>query len=403
MIALEEFFSSLNEFIKKYKRFVLMLLLILAAFLVIRTLPIVIMLMMPFVIGYIVSLAAYPLVKFLKNKLHVPYKVGALITVLLLLLVLSLAVTFIVSAVSDFSGVIIENWDDLYSSFAATLESALKALERWSDSLPFDFFEDVLKNFGEIEIKSDGGMLFDFGKSVSGWIRPFAGSLAGGTINVVKSLPEVLVFVVMLILSTYFFTSEREKIKALYLRHTSDNFKEKLKLIKKECFGALFGYLKAQLILSAITAAELFVGLMILGVKHTLLLSVIIALIDLLPVFGTGTVLIPWALINILSGGTLYFSAGMIILYLICLSVRNLLQPKVLSSNIGLDPLLTLIAVWLGYKLYGFIGMILLPLGALILYKLYDIGIFDWFFLSHRRVTEEQKEAAELAAKADKK
>lgn len=400
---MEEFFSSLNEFIKKYRRFALMLLLILAAVLVIRLLPVAVVIMMPFVIGYFVSLAAYPLVNFLKKKLHVPYKAGALITVLLLLLILSLAVTLVIGAVSDLSVVIIDNWDDLYNSFVQTLESGLNTLENWSESLPFDFVEDILKNFGEIEIKSDGGMLFDFGKSVSNWIRPFAGSLAGGTISVVKSLPEVLVFVVMLILSTYFFTSEREKIKGLYQRHTSEGFKERMHLIKIECFGALFGYIRAQLILSAITAAELFVGLMILGVKHALLLSLIIALIDMLPVFGTGTVLIPWALINILSGGTLYFSVGMIILYLICLSVRNLLQPKVLSSNIGLDPLLTLIAVWLGYKLYGFIGMILFPCGAMLLYKLYDIGIFDWFFLSHRRVTEEQKEAAELAARADKK
>lgn len=376
---MEEFFERLNNFHKKYIRFVLMALLIGAVALILRVLPYFIALMLPFVIGWFVSLAAYPLVKLLKKRLKIPYRVGAIITVLLLLTLLTLLVMLLVSAVSDFSGVIIENWDDLTSSFAQYIESGIEALDKWSESLPIDFFEVIAKNFDGIELKSDGD--FDLTKSLGHWLSPFAGSLAGGTISVVKSLPEALVFAVMLILSTYFFTGEREKIKALYERKVSDGFSERLALIKSECFGALFGWLRAQFILSAITAAELFVGFLILGVKHAALIAVITALIDMLPVFGTGTVLIPWACINLLMGGSMYFTIGIAVLYLICMSMRNLLQPKILSSSIGLDPLATLISIWIGYKLYGFIGMIVIPIAAMLLYKLYKIGIFDWFFI----------------------
>lgn len=386
---MEEFFERLNNFHKKYIRFVLMALLICAVVLTLKVLPYFLALMLPFVIGWIVSLVAYPLVKVLKKRLKIPYKVSAIIVVLLLLTLLTLIVMFLVSTVSDFSGDIIENWDDLTKSFEQYIESGIAALDAWSESLPFDFFDAVTKNFDWIELKGDGD--FDFAKSIGHWLSPFAGSLAGGTISVVKSLPEAIVFVVMLILSTYFFTGEREKIKALYQKKASDGFSEKLALIKDECFGAFFGWLRAQFILSGITAAELFVGFLILGVKHAALIAVITAFIDMLPVFGTGTILIPWAVINLLMGGSVYFSVGMAVLYIICMSVRNLLQPKILSSSIGLDPLATLISIWIGYKLYGFVGMIVIPIGVMLLYKLYKIGIFDWFFIN-RKKNEEEKE-----------
>lgn len=380
---MEEFFERLNNFHKKYFRFVLMALLIGTTVLILRVLPYAAALMLPFIIGYVISLAASPLVKLLKKRLKIPYKVGAAITVLILLSLVTLAVIFLVGLISDFSGALVDNWDDLYSSFTDYMKEAMDSLERFSDSLPFDFFEVASKSFDGLEIKSDGG--FDLGKSLANVLSPVAGSLADGTISVVKSLPEALIFVVMLILSTYFFTGSREKMRAFYERHASPSVREKMRLIKTECFGALFGYLKAQVILSGITAAELFLGFMLLDVRHAFLIAIITAFIDMLPVFGAGTVLIPWAIINLLTGGGLFFTIGMLVLYVICLSVRNLLQPKVLSQNIGLNSIATLITIWLGYKLYGFLGMILVPVGALLVYKLYQIGIFDWFFVRRNK------------------
>jgi predicted PurR-regulated permease PerM len=80
----------------------------------------------------------------------------------------------------------------------------------------------------------------------------------------------------------------------------------------------------------------------------------------------------------------------MLALYLICLSVRNIVQPKILGESMGISALASLVFIWLGFKLYGFIGMLIMPVIATVLYKLYDIGIFDWFFLSHKKVTEEK-------------
>lgn len=385
---MEEFFERLNNFHKKYFRFVLMALLIGVTLLVLRVLPYAAALMLPFIIGYVISLAASPLVKLLKKRLKIPYKAGAAITVLILLSIVTLAVIFLIGLISDFSGAVVDNWDDLYSSFTDYIKTAADTLERFSDSLPFDFFEVATKSFDGIEIKSDGG--FDLGKSLANLLSPFAGSLAGGTVSVVKSLPEALIFIVMLILSTYFFTGSRDKMRSFYERNAPEALRDKMRLIKTECFGALFGYLKAQVILSCISAALLTAGFLLLGVRHAFLIALITAFIDMLPVFGTGTVLIPWAIINLFTDGGLFFTIGMLVLYVICLSVRNLLQPKVLSQNIGLNPIATLITIWIGYKLYGFLGMILLPIAALLVYKLYEIGIFDWFFIKRRSAQAEK-------------
>ena len=398
---MEEFFERLNSFHKKYSRYFLMLLLIIAVIAAFRIFPYLISLFLPFVIGWIVSFIASPLVNFLKKKLHVPYGICAVITVLLLLTILALLVVWAVSLISDASVYIIENWEPIIKGATEYFDSAYRGLVEWSNSLPFDFMEMLGMSRPESQME-----MFDMSNDIRNmgsdliarttrWLRPFAGNVATGTISVVKGLPEAIIFIIMLMLSTYFFTSGREKSRDWYNKHLSENFKTKMHLVKTECFGALLGTLKAQLILTFITAVLLFIGFMILRIENALLLSVLIAIVDLLPILGVGTVLIPWSLINLLAGGGIFTSIGMIALYLICLSVRNIIQPKILGESIGISALASLVFIWVGFKLYGFIGMLIMPVIATILYKLYDIGIFDWFFLSHKKVTEEKFGVAE--------
>ncbi len=141
--------------------------------------------------------------------------------------------------------------------------------------------------------------------------------------------------------------------------------------IKSDLTGALGGYVRAQLILMSITFCELFIGLSVLNVKYSFILAIIIAIVDAIPVFGTGTVLLPWALISLLSG-SYKMALGLLIIYAICLTVRQLLEPKIISSQIGLHPLFTLFAMYVGFRLIGLIGMILGPVAAIIIKNLLD-------------------------------
>ena len=395
---MEEFFERLNDFHKKYSRYFLMLLLIVAVIGIFYILPYVAVLFLPFIIGWIVSFAASPMVKFLKKKLHVPYMVGAIITVLILLSLLALIVVTAVSLVTDASGYVIENWEWIVETVSEYYTSAYEGLVRWSDSLPFDFME--MMNIDALPGNSVGvgNDINKYGKEVlsdiTNILRPFAGNVATGTISVVKSLPEAIIFIVMLMLSTYFFTSGKEKYHIWYEENVSEGFRNRMHLIKTECFGALLGTLRAQIILTLITAFELFIGFLIMGIDNAAVLALIVAIVDMLPILGVGTVLIPWSAINLLAGGSVFITVGMLVLYLICLSVRNIIQPKILGESIGIGSLASLIAIWVGYKIYGFIGMLIMPVIATVLYKFYDVGIFDWFFLSHKKVTEEREALA---------
>ncbi len=399
---MEEFFGRLNEFHKKYSKYFLMLALILAVVVLFRILPFALKLFMPFIIAWVVSLLASPLVGFLKNKLHLPYKIGAVISVLLLLTLLTLLIMLLISVITGASGYISENWQEMIESISDYINSAYRGLERWSDSLPFDFMEVLERELGKSNVRPTfktpaisrniEKMGSDFFEELTSWLLPFAGNVATGTISVVKSLPTIIIFIVMLVLSTYFFTSGKGKFTLWYNAHTSENFRNKLHLIKTECFGAMLGMLKAQFILALITAAELFVGFLVMGIENAAILAVIIAIVDLLPILGVGTVLIPWAIINLLAGGSLYISIGMIILYLICLCVRNILQPKIMGESIGISSLASLISIWVGYKIYGFIGMLIMPVIVTMLYKFYEVGLFDWFFVSHRKTKGEKSE-----------
>ncbi len=399
---MEEFFARLNEFHKKYSKYFLMLALILVVVLFLRILPFMVKLFLPFIIAWVVSLMASPLVGFLKKRLHLPYKIGAVISVLLLLTLLMLLIMLIISAITGISGYITENFESMVQGISDYINSAYKGLVSWSDSLPFDFMEVLEKevNRGNANYiakkttvdKDIQKMGTDLLSEITSWLLPFAGNVATGTISVVKGLPNAIIFVVMLMLSTYFFTAGKGKFVLWYKKNMSENFRDKVNVVKTECFGALLGMLKAQLILTLITAFELFIGLMVMGIENAALLAVIIAIVDMLPILGVGTVLIPWAIINILAGGTIYISVGMIVLYLICLCVRNILQPKIMGESIGISSLASLISIWVGYKIYGFLGMLLMPVIVTLIYKFYEVGLFDWFFTSHKGKTEAKGE-----------
>ncbi|HHU73590.1 MAG TPA: AI-2E family transporter, partial [Clostridiales bacterium] len=132
----------------------------------------------------------------------------------------------------------------------------------------------------------------------------------------------------------------------------------------------------AQFKIMLVLTIVMFVGFEILRVDYSFLLALGIAFLDFLPVFGTGAILWPWAVVSMISGN--YFMAvGLIVIYLICQILKQVLQPKMVGDSIGISPLATLIFMFIGYKFYGVLGMILgIPIG-MVLINLYRIGMFD--------------------------
>ena len=240
---------------------------------------------------------------------------------------------------------------DLYSNITVLVDK-VNDMYQW---MP----EEVTGNIGNII------------SNLSNSLMSIANSVLTGAFATVISIPEALIFIIVTILSTYFLASDRDKIYNFFRTQLPDNWIRKISSIKNDMFSALFGYIKAQLILMTITFTELFIGLSLIRIKYALVLAFVVSIIDALPILGTGTVLIPWAIYEFLIGN-IRLGISLIVLYIIVLIVRQLTEPKVLGHQIGVYPLLTLMSMYAGLKLIGFIGLILGPITFLLLKNIFS-------------------------------
>jgi sporulation integral membrane protein YtvI len=165
-----------------------------------------------------------------------------------------------------------------------------------------------------------------------------------------------------------------------------DSIHTTARVVAEDLRKALFGFIRAQLTLVTISGIIMLVGLLILQVKYAFTIAIVTLLVDLLPYFGVGSVMIPWILYTVLFGNY-KLAIGLAIIYFIILVVRQLLEPKLVASNIGLDPLVTLVALFVGLKLLGVLGLIIGPVVTVFIIVLYRAKVFQdiWrYIVGHR-------------------
>ena len=319
---------------------------------------------MPFVCGFILSLIANPVVRFLEKKIKIKRKYGSVIMIAAVIALVVLAcygvISVLVSGLIGFSA----NLPAMYESAGAELNQAAAQLQTILDKIPF------MQNVN----------LSKLGDSLGAYVTDFMSSTGEPTMSAIsdfaKRIPDVLVGVVIGLLATYFFIADREKIVNMMEVHIPDSLKLRMKQISDQLVFAVGGYFKAQFKIMGVIYVVVTIGLAILKVDYAWLIGFAIAFLDMLPVFGTGTVLCPWALVKLFSGN--YMTAlGMIILYLVALLVHQLVQPKLVGESVGLDPFAALFFMYVGYKISSVVGMIIAVPVGMILINLYEVGTFD--------------------------
>ncbi len=179
-------------------------------------------------------------------------------------------------------------------------------------------------------------------------------------ISLLTGLPGFITILIVAGLATFFISRDKTIITKFIYGLMPEKFIRPTSTVIGELSAALVGFFRAQTILISITAIQTIIGLYILGVDYALTLGIIVGFVDLLPVLGPGTVFIPWAIIHFVTGD-LRFGAALLILYGILIGVRQLIEPKILAENIGLHPLATLLALYLGLKFIGIFGIIIGP------------------------------------------
>lgn len=216
--------------------------------------------------------------------------------------------------------------------------------------------------------------------NLSSYIGTFVGKISSPTMsaigNFAKGLPGILIATIMCILSAYFFVAEREYLNEFFRKYIPLSIQQKWLIGYRSMKKAVGGYFIAQFRIEIWMYILLVIGLMILRINYAFLFALLIAFLDLLPVFGTGTVLIPWAVIKVISAD--YKTAiGLLIIWGVGQLIRQLIQPKFIGDSIGVKPIPTLFLLYIGYKLAGVFGMIIaVPIGIIVI-TLNEAGVFD--------------------------
>ncbi len=355
----------MRQSFKTYLKVILNLVTALAILLLcIFLVPKCIVFFMPFIVGWLISLIAAPVVRFFEEKFKVKRKAVSAIVIIAVIAVVVLAVYLIgAKLVKEGIGFINEVpklWEIVLDEF----NQVGKSLEVLYVKLPGDVQDKIQK------ITSEMGTYFE------GIIGNISAPTFEAVGNVAKQIPDIIMAVIICLLSAYFFVADKGYMAQVAEKYVPASIRYNFELIKRSFRKAIGGYFKAQFKIECWIYLLLVIGLLILNVKYALLVGLGIAFLDFLPVFGTGTVMIPWAVIAFL-GKDYRMTFGLVIIWLVGQLVRQIIQPKIVGDSIGVDAIPTLFLLYIGYKIGGVVGMIFaVPIGIIIA-NLYEEGVFE--------------------------
>lgn len=302
---------------------------------------------LPFLLGLAAALSAERPVRILQQRLHFAPGISVFAAVTLiwvgLTAALGLSAVLLIHRAASLAGTMTDLAGQTAAGITAVRDWALRLAQQAPDALSQPLTRSLRTLF------SNGGGLLDRGAEA-------AFDLAG---HAAQHLPGALMTLGTAVLSSYLICARlpalRQRISA------SPAWKTGWRSALTRLLSNAKSWLRAQLKLSAVTFAIVLAGFFLLGIRHKLALALLTALVDAIPLFGTGTVLVPWALVNLLSGAPVR-AVGLLGVYVTALVTRSVLEPKLLGRQLGLDPLAALIALYTGFRLWGFGGMILAPI-----------------------------------------
>ncbi|GAB2543144.1 sporulation integral membrane protein YtvI [Gracilibacillus alcaliphilus] len=326
---------------KKHIKLTLVILLLLAAGYFI--LPVSI----PLLIAFITALSLNPIVRFGMERLKLKRKLSVTVVFFLFVTIISI---ISVLAVTKTIGQVVSIAENIPSYIIQVNNQLLEwesDLDHITQDLPDQLVEEV-----KMQIQSTTTTLSNNAREMLRIER---------IATVVGKVPDYLVSIIVYLIALFMFMLEVPRLKVMFYRHLKDDTAEKVRFMHQRLSDVFLGFFKAQFLVSIIIFIVTLIGLYIIVPEYALIMSIIIWLIDLIPIIGSIIILGPWALYMLISG-EVYVGTQLAILSIILLAIRRVVEPKVMGKHIGLSPLATLIAMYLGLKLLGILGFIIGPL-----------------------------------------
>lgn len=311
-----------------------------------------------------------------KNKCHTLWSILlVLFTVLIILGPVVIILTLIGREISQFISFLADQLNDIPTLLATLEREILSLLKFLPDSVYTSVSDSITEVFGRMinnfDLSSIGIDIKSIASGVSTGIT--------GVYSVVKNIPSVLLGIVIGIVAWIFFTKDYNRIVAFIKLQLPENKKNVLSEIKQVFSKTILKMLRAYGFIMLITFCELFLGLTILNLigisdnGYVAIIAMLIAIFDILPVAGSGGILIPWAIISLILGMPGQ-ALGLIVIYIVITVIRQYIEPKIVGDTLGVHPLVTLAGLYFGLKLFGFLGMFIVPISIMTIKAFNDTG-----------------------------
>lgn len=328
--------------------------------------------LIPFILAAAIAALVTPLSDKISKKLKTPKKLTAAVIAILFF-------TILASLVYLGTHRLIREAGELIDRLSEEPELVSRALEIITDKISalgtrFGF----LSQLSESEAINKLGLDLDrlLSEAVSALMSSLTGSIPSLAAEMLSKVPEMLLFLAVLVISSFYFCTDRDVISSTLSSILPDKWSAGLPRVKEKISTSLRGYLKAYLLIMLITFCEVFFGLSILGVRYAFIISLVVAFVDILPILGTGTVLIPWAIVSLLISNY-KLGVGLLIIYAVITVIRQIAEPKIVGSSLGLHPLATLASIYISVRFIGFVGIFIGPIVALLLCNLFKSDTTD--------------------------
>lgn len=312
--------------------------------------------LMPFVIGFLCAIALQHPVAWLHKKTKIPRGIWSVV-----LVVVILSAGFALLILAGYYGY-----------------HELKGLVDWLSALTpslSDMFASISDKFsGWLITLPDGisGTMESMpGELISAGLSMASDALTGTAKAIIAGTPGIIIAFIITIIACCFITSGYNQITAFILRQLSDKHKEIVMKSKRLFTENILKMLRGYLIIMCITFCELAVGLAVIRVKYAVAIALVIAVFDILPVLGTGGIMIPWVIIECIAGNWIR-ALSLFIVYAIITVIRNVIEPKIIGRQVGIPAIVTLLSMYLGLQIFGVLGMFAFPILIIIIMKLQE-------------------------------
>lgn len=329
----------------------------------------------PFVAGWIISLIAHPLIEYLEKKLKLPKKFGSMILIIVVLAAIFAVLYLVIRALGTQVVLFVQGFPDLKEEIIRQFGYFHEKTKSFSGVLPETLQGGLGRLVGSLDKITE--------KLISG-IGDYGVSHAG---SMAKGITNGLIGVVVMFFSAYMFLLDKEKFLKQYEKFVPAVVKHKIDIFLHNTLGVLGSYCLAQIKIMFIMMGILWAGFVIAGIHYAFIFAVLIGIVDIFPILGTGTVIIPWAVFKIITGD-IKTAVILLIVYAICLILKQVLQPKMMGASMGISALTTIFLIYIGLKFGGLGGMLLALILGMFLINLYRLGVFDRKIAFFRRRIE---------------